>query len=60
MLDDNDDIENVSGLNLLESLDLGRRKIYKEEAKEKENEDFVDNINLLLSKLNERIDALKN
>ena len=60
MLDDNDDIENISGLNLLESLDLGRRKIYKEEAKEKENEDFVDNINLLLSKLNERIDALKN
>ena len=36
MLDDNDDIENISGLNLLESLDLGRRKIYKEEAKEKE------------------------
>ena len=57
MIDDN---ENISELKLLESLDLGHRKIYNEELKQKENEDFVGDINLLLSRLNERIDALKN
>ena len=60
MIDDNENLENINGLNLLESLDLGHRKIYNEELKQKENDDFVGNINLLLSKLNERIDALKN
>ena len=57
MIDDN---ENISELKLLESLDFGHRKIYNEELKQKENEDFVGDINLLLSRLNERIDALKN
>ena len=60
MIDDNENIENISELKLLESLDLGHRKIYNEEKKQKENEDFVGDINLLLSRLNERIDALKN
>ena len=58
MIDDNENME--SGLNLLESLDLGHRRIYNEESKQKENEDFLENINLLLSKFNERIEALKN
>ena len=58
MIDDNENME--SGLNLLESLDLGHRRIYSEESKQKENKDFLENINLLLSKFNERIEALKN
>ena len=52
-------LDNISELKLLESLDLGHRRVFKEEEKQKENDDFVDNINLLLSKLNERIYKMK-
>ena len=60
MDDDNDSLDNISELKLLESLDLGHRKVFKEEEKQKENDEFVENINLLLSKLNERINIIKN
>ena len=60
MDDDIDDMDNISELKLLESLDLGHRKVFKEETKQKENDEFVENINLLLSKLNERINIMKN
>ena len=57
---DDDNLDNISELKLLESLDLGHRKVFKEEEKQKENDEFVENINLLLSKLNERINVIKN
>ena len=60
MDDELNDIDNISELKLLESLDLGHRKVFKEESKQKENDDFVNDINLLLSKLNERINIMKN
>ena len=60
MDDDIDNLDNISELKLLESLDLGHRKVFKEEEKQKENDEFVENINLLLSKLNERINIIKN
>ena len=60
MEDDIDNLDNISELKLLESLDLGHRKVFKEEEKKKENDEFVENINLLLSKLNERINIIKN
>ena len=60
MSDDLDDLDKISELKLLESLDLGHRKVFKEEDKQKENDEFVTDINLLLSKINERIEIIKN
>ena len=55
---DDDSIQNISGLKLLESLDLGQpRKIRKEETK---NDNFEDEMNLLLSKLNNQMNTVKN
>ena len=56
MEEDINNLDNVSELKLLESLDLGHRRVFKEEIIQKENDEFIENINLLLSKLNERID----
>ena len=55
--DDNDNIQNLSGLKLLESLDLGHRKVRKEETKE---DNFEDDIHKLLSKLNTQLNNVKN
>ena len=52
-----EDIQNLSQLQLLESLDLGHRKVKKEESKV---DDFEDVINNLLSKVDNRIDNFKN
>ena len=54
----NNDIQNVSELHLLESLDLGisHRKVRREESKE---DNFEDEMNSLLSKLNNQIDNIK-
>ena len=60
MDDEINNLDNVSELKLLESLDLGHRRVFKEEAKQKDNDEFLENINFLLSKLNERIDTIKN
>ena len=46
-----DDLDKISELKLLESLDLGHRKVFKEETRQKENDEFVTDINLLLSKI---------
>ena len=54
-----DDLDKISELKLLESLDLGHRKVFKEETRQKENDEFVTDINLLLSKINERINIIK-
>ena len=51
-----EDIQNLSQLQLLESLDLGQRKVKKEESKV---DDFENVINNLLSKVDNRIDKIK-
>ena len=51
-----EDIQNLSQLQLLESLDLGHRKIKKEESKQ---DDFENVINNLLTKVDNRIDKIK-
>jgi len=51
-----EDIQNLSQLQLLESLDLGHRKVKKEESKA---DDFENVINNLLSKVDNRIDNIK-
>ena len=51
-----EDIQNLSQLELLESLDLGHRKVKKEESKV---DDFENVINNLLSKVDNRIDNKK-
>ena len=59
MDDDFDDINNISELKILESLNLGTRKKKSEESKKEENDKFINDINLLLSKMNEQIIAIK-
>ena len=58
MDEDFDNLDNISELKLLESLDLGHRKV-KLEDKKKENDKFINDINLLLSKMNEQIVSIK-
>ena len=53
---DDEDSQNLSQLQLLESLDLGHRKVNKEESKV---DDFENVINNLLSKVDNRIDNIK-
>ena len=53
---ENDDLQNLSGLKLLESLNLGHRKIRKEESKE---DNFENEIHNLLSKLNTQLNNIK-
>ena len=58
MINDDDSIQNLSGLKLLESLDLGNpRKARKEESKE---DNFEEEMNVLLQKLNNQISTIKN
>ena len=58
MDEDFDNLDNISELKLLESLDLGHRKVKLEDKKE-ENDKFINDINLLLSKMNEQIVSIK-
>ena len=59
MEDNLDNLDNISELKLLESLDLGHRKIKLEDTKKEENDKFLNDINLLLSKMNEQIISIK-
>ena len=58
MIEEDNEIENLSKLNMLESLDLGiPLKYQKEESKEEDN--FENEMNILLSKLNNQIETIK-
>ena len=55
--ENNDDLQNLSELKLLESLNLGSKKIIREESKE---DNFESELQNLLSKINTQLDNIRN